>query len=222
MKNQLTITVLSLLAFLSISHTASAKFIGLYVQDITDNDDGLSEYALFAMFDDPTDNLLGVINVDIITNTGFFHNSIDGSGQSALPFTDAETSISDNPDADSFVTIGLMTGDDNETILSASFDEDSFINGTNIVGAWFNFNPQNGQGLPGPDGEVLIAVFTPLNDGNGLAGIVSGVLTVGYSIGGQDPLFGTDSFITPVPGTLGLFALALFTGKRRRRKCNEG
>ena len=199
------------------SQTATSKFIGLFVENITNNDNGLSEYALYALFDDPTDNLLGVIDVDIVTNTGFFHNSIGGIGQSALPFTTEQTNMSDNPDADSFVTIGLMTGDDNATFLSISFDEDSFINGKNIVGAWFNANPPNGQGLPGPNGEVLIAVFTPLKDKDGLEGIVSGVLTVGYSVGGPDPKFATDTFMTPTPGTLGLFVVAVFIGKRRRR-----
>ena len=63
----------------------------------------------------------------------------------------------------------------------------------------------------------VIEVFKPLNDKGGLAGIVSGILTVGYNAGGVDPKFVTDTFITPTPGTLGLFAMAVFIGKRRRR-----
>ena len=218
MKKQLTITALSLVAFLSITNTASAKFIGLVVEDITDNSLGLSEYALYAVFDDPMDSLNIVFDANIFTTTGFFHNSIGGKGQSALPFTTEQTSMSDYPDADSFVTIGLMTGDDNVTILAPSFDEDSFINGNNLGfnATWLNSFPPNGQGIPGPDGLVLIAVFTPLNDGNGIAGIVSGELSVGYNANGKG-LFGKGSFITPTPGTLGLFVMAVFLGKRRRR-----
>ena len=219
MKNQRIIKGLCFLVSVSLASTATAKFIGLSVLDITDNSLGLSEYALFALFDDPTDLLLSVSEANIITTTGFFHNSIGGSGQSALPFTAEQTRNSDHPDADSFVTIGLMTGDNNETWLWPTFDEDAFINGNNLGSdaAWFNSNPPNGQGIPGPDGEVLIAVFTPLNDGNDFEGIVSGILRIAYSDGGPDPLYGTDTFITPTPGTLGLFALAIFTGKRRRR-----
>ena len=125
MIRKLTTAAIGAAMVLSISSVASATFIGLEVVDITDNDDGLMEYAIYAIFDDPTDILLGVGNVNITTSTGFFHNSIGGVGQSALPFTKFETGISDNPDADSFVTIGLMSGDDNATILFGSFDEET-------------------------------------------------------------------------------------------------
>lgn len=205
---------------LAISTVASATFIGLEVVDITDNDDGLMEYAIYAIFDDPTDILLAVGNANITTSTGFFHNSIGGMGQSALPFTEFETGISDNPDADSFVTIGLMTGDGNMTLLDPWFDEDAFIFGNNLgsYAGWLNNPfPQNDQGVPGPNGEVLIAVFTPLNDANGIPGIISGTLTVGYSVGGPDPKFGTDSFYIPAPGSLALLALAALAPRRRRR-----
>ncbi len=217
MRRELTAAAIGVATVLSVSTVASATFIGLEVVDITDNDDGLMEYALYAMFDDPTDILLNVFNANITTTTGFFHNSIGGMDQSALPYTKFETSISDNPDADSFVTIGLMTGDDNATMLDQWFDEEAFIYGNNLgsFAGWFAF-PQIEQGIPGPDGEVLIAVFTPLNDANGIPGIVSGTLTVGYSVGGPNPKFGTDSFYIPAPGSLALLALAALAPRRRR------
>lgn len=202
-----------------MSTMASATFIGLQVVEITDNDDGLKEFALYAVFDEPTDELLNVFNANITTTTGFFHNSIGGMGQSGLPFTEFETGISDNPDADSFVTIGLMTGDGNMTLFDPWFDEDAFIFGSNLGSnaGWLNAFPQNDQGVPGPEGEVLIAVFTPLNNANGVPGIISGTVTVGYSVGGPEPKFGTDSFFIPAPGSLALLALAALAPHRRRR-----
>jgi hypothetical protein len=196
-----------------------ADFVGLLVEEITANNDGLREFAIYAQFDDPTDKLLGVIDANITTTTGFFHNSIIGDQQSALPFTSAMTAMSDNPDADSFVTIGLFNGDGNETTLVPTFDVDAFLNGNSIGvdAGWFNFDPLNDQGVPDGRGLVLIAVFAPTNDLKGKSGVVSGVLTVGYSIGGPVPEFGTDSFITPAPGALGLLALAGVMGRRRGR-----
>ncbi len=217
MRRELRAAAIGVATVVSVSSAASATFIGLEVVDITDNDDGLMEYALYAIFDDPTDILHIVFNANVTSTTGFFHNSIGGMGQSALPFTEFETSISDNPDADSFVTIGLMTGDDNTTMLSPSFDKNAFINGNSVIGAWFNPFAPNGQGVPGPNGEVLIAVFTPLNDANGIPGIVSGILTVGYSDGGPPTKNGTASFYIPAPGSLALLALAALAPRRRRR-----
>ncbi len=217
MRRQLRAAAIGVATVLSVSTVAPATFIGLEVVDITDNDDGLMEYALYAVFDDPTDVLLIVFFADITTTTGFFHNSIGGIGQSALPFTEFETGISDNPDADSFVTIGLMTGDDNATMLFGSFDEDAFINGNSVIGAWFNPFAPNGQGVPGPNGEVLIAVFTPLNDANGVPGMIGGTLTVGFSNPDLPPgQSGSDSFFIPAPGSLALLALAALAPRRRR------
>ncbi len=221
MIRKVTTAAIGAATVLSVSTVASATFIGLEVVDITDNDDGLMEYALYAVFDDPSDILFIVFNANVTTTTGFFHNSIGGMGQSALPFTEFETGISDNPDADSFVTIGLMTGDGNMTALDPFFDEEGFIFGNSLGSnaGWFNSFFDNGQGVPGPHGEVLIAVFTPLNDANGIPGIVSGTLTVGYIAGGPPAKSGTDSFYIPAPGSLALLALAGlgWHGRRRRR-----
>jgi MYXO-CTERM domain-containing protein len=196
---------------------AQAKFIGVIVQDITSNSYGLSEYAVYAEFDDPLDEVFLVFNANIISTTGFFHNSIDGAGQSALPFTADETAMSDFPEADSFVTIGLPTGDNNATMLTFGFDERSFIVGNNIgsnVG-WVNGDPFNDAGLAGPDGLVLLGVFTPTNDATGAPGIVSGTITIGYA---PDPESPTASFVTPAPGSLALLGLAALLRSRRRRQ----
>jgi MYXO-CTERM domain-containing protein len=186
------------------------------VQDITANSYGLSEYALYASFDDPMDEVFVIGDANITSTTGFFHNSINGAGQSALPCTEAETAMSDFPEADSFVTIGLFTGDDNATMLGFGFDEQSFIFGNNIgsnVG-WVNADPFNDAGLAGADGLVLLGVFTPTNDASGAPGIVSGTITIGYA---PDPESPTASFVTPAPGSLALLGLAAIGAPRRRR-----
>jgi hypothetical protein len=200
--------------------SASAAFVGLQVEDVTSNSLGLSEFALFAVFDTNTDVLVNVFNSNITTNTGFFHNSVNGGGQSALPFTSAMTNASDHPDADSFVTIGLTTGDGNQTLLDPFFDEAHFLfgNGLGTNAGWFNINVFNGQGIPDDMGKVLIAVFTPLNGPSGQAGVVSGTLEVGYGDANGDAQYGFASFITPGPGGVGLLALAGVLGRLRRRR----
>ena len=202
------------------SSQTQATFTGIVVQDLTENSYGLPEFGIFASFDDASDDVLTVGNANIVSSTGFFHNSINGQGQSALPFTEAETAISDFPEADSFVTIGLFTGNNNATAIGLGFDEQEFINGNNLgaSAAWANFDPFNNAGLAGPSGLVLLAVFTPTNDEFGNPGVVSGTLTVGYHVeNGKSPQFGTATFITPAPGALALLVLAAMGGSRRRR-----
>jgi len=212
-------TVGALAGVAAVTLSAGASFVDLLVVDITDNTLGLSEYAVYAVFDGASDEVLTVFDANITTTTGFYHNSIGGGQQSALPYTNAMTLASDNPDADSFVTIGHSTGDGNETTLLPTFDVSAFLGGNSIgVNAgWFNIEPLNDQGVPDSRGRVLIAVLTPLNDRTGRAGIVRGTLTVGYDDGQFPPSFATASFITPAPGALGLLALAGLVGRSRRR-----
>jgi len=218
MKSILTTTI-SILALLSAPlQSAYATFIDLVVHDITNNNLGLAEYAVYAVFDHPGDELVVVNPELIVSTTGFFHNSINGGGQWALPFTSAQSAMSDHPDADSFVSIGLFTGDDNATDLAPAFDIDAFVSGNTISEGWFNSNPLNDQGVAGDDLLVLIAVFTPLNDASGRAGIVTGTVLVSYGTPDQPGVqLGTGSFITPAPGALGLLALAGVFGRSRGR-----
>ena len=205
---------------LGLEQVCHGAFVSLQVTNITNNNDGLSEYAIYAVFDAPTDELLSIFDANISTTTGFFHNTLAGKGASAMPFTTAELAVSDNPDADSFVTIGLDTGDGNNLMLDPLFDENEFISGSTLGtnAGWFVF-PDNDQGVAGPRRQVLIAVFTPTNDVAGHAGIVSGTLTLTYddSPGPGLPVFVDASFITPAPGAVGLLALAGLGGRRRRR-----
>jgi len=215
-------TVGALAGVAAVTLSARASFVDLLVVDITDNTLGLSEYALYGRFDNPSDMVSGVTDADISSTTPFFHNTINGAGQSALPFTSAQDALSEHPDADSFVTIGLFTGDGNETcIIPQFFDFNGFLSGSILRSdsSWFNCNPLNGAGVAGNDLLVLLAVFTPLNELDGSPGVVSGMLKVGY---GTPDLPGVQhaeaSFITPAPGALGLLALAGMMGPRRRRR----
>jgi hypothetical protein len=205
------------LAALFLSCHAHATFLGIQVLNTTGNSIGLAEYSIYAEFDNPGDELYGVLS-NIQVTTGFFHNTINGMGASALPFTSAQSAMSDHPDADSFVTIGLPSGENNVTDLLPGFDIDGFLYGTTLgeEGAWA-VSTGNGQGLAGPSGLVLIAVFTPLNDAAGIPGVVSGTVTVGYGAADGSLQFADASFITPGPGALGLLALAGLMGRTRRR-----
>jgi hypothetical protein len=208
---------------LGLSSKSCGTFLGFQVIDITENNDGLAEYAIYAQFDSPTDHLHNVFGADgnaITCSTGFFHNTIGGTMASALPYTSEQLAMSDNPDADSFVTIDYDAGDNNNTVLDPNFDEESFLTGNNLGtnAGWFDLEGiVTEQGVAGPDGLVLIAVFAPLNDGNGQPGVVSGTLTVGYDVPGPDPAFGTASFVTPAPGSLALLGIAAMFRARRRR-----
>ena len=215
------------IAALTASVPAHADFLGLEVENITENSIGLVEFAIYAVFSEPNDVLLGVGNANIACTTGFFHNTINGTGALALPFTSAQNAVSDHPDADSFVTIDYSTGDSNNTIISPTFDVDAFINGNNL-GADAGWSlaappPLGGQGTAGADGRVLLAVFTPLNQPGVKPGIVSGTLTVAWDDPDLFPTqFSNASFVTPAPGALGLLALAGVAGRSRRRRTGSG
>jgi len=195
-----------------------AEFVCIEVVDVTSNALGLKEYAIYARFDDPVDTLYGVES-SISVDTGFFHNTVQGTQASVLPFTVAQTAMSDHPDVDSFVTIGLSVGDENATVVNPDFDVLGFLFGSTLGqdGAW-GLLINNGQGDAGPSGLVLIAVFAPLNGASGAPGVVQGSVTLGYGAADGSLQFVDASFITPAPGAVGLLALAGVAGRSRRRR----
>jgi hypothetical protein len=204
--------------------SAHAGFVGIVVQDVTDNGVGLAEYAIYAKFDNPDDELIGIVDPMVTVTTSFYHSTVDGQ-KSALPWTTAENAIADTPDVDSFVTIGLATGDGNSTIVFQPFDMDAFLNGSSLVGTpgggWVQTNVGNPQGTPNAEGLVLVAVLSPTNDVTGTPGIISGNLTFGFSDGRSGPgvTYITASFTTvPAPSAgLALFAATALSRSRRRR-----
>jgi hypothetical protein len=104
-------------------------------------------------------------------------------------------------------------------VVNPDFDVLGFLLGSTLGqdGAW-GLLTNNGQGLAGPSGLVLIAVFTPLNDASGAPGVVQGSVTLGYGAADGSLQFVDAFFITPAPGALGLLALTGLMGKRRRRQ----
>jgi hypothetical protein len=205
----------STLICLGLPMSAYGDFVGISVEDITQNDDGLKEYAIYCVFDDPSDLLISV-GGDIGSTTGFYHSSVNGM-KSALPWTAAENALSNNPDVDSFVTIGLTTGDNNITDLLPSFSEADFFEGNSLgnEAQWVALSQT--QGLAGSSGKVLIAVFAPTNDLSGRTGIVSGELVIGYMKGGTTSALGFDSFTTvPAPAVCAALVLCPLVSRRRR------
>jgi hypothetical protein len=209
---------LAVSSVVAIASQVHGDRLGLHVVNMTNNDDGLLEFAVFARFDRPTDELLNIFDANIASATGLFHDTIDGSDASALLFTSSQAAMSDNPDADSVVTIGLVTGDGNNTLLDPNCDASACITGSDlgVNAGWLSF-PTQDQGVPDAEGRVLIAVFAPLNDAFGTPGIVSGSLMLTYRDRFGTPQFGLASFATPSHGGLGLLALAGVIGPRRRR-----
>lgn len=211
--------VLGILSASLCQPPASAAFVSIAVEDVTANDDGLAEYAVYAMFDNPNDWLNGIAQANIFSSTGFYHSSVNGQ-KSALPWTTAQNALSDNPDVDSFVTIALSYGDFNQTNL-VNFDLDAFFNGTSLGEDVLWYSPAAPiQGLAGEDLKVLIGVFAPLNDNSGNAGVVSGTLYVSYfnSTTGKADVAFTSFTTVPAPAALSLFlaATAFAQGRRRR------
>lgn len=204
-----------------LAGSAGASFVGLTVEDITDNSLGLPEYALFAHFSNPEDVLLSVNSASITSTTSFYHSTMLVSGaQSVLPWTKAQNAFTDTPDVDSFVTIGLATGDGNNTLL-ADFDVQGFLEGNSIGDNAF-WAAAGGQGKAGEDLKVLLAVLVPTLDSMGKPGVISGALTLFIPVPGPDPGEYIDVSFTTVPAPPAvalLFALPILN--RRRRRCDD-
>lgn len=209
------LSVVVVLALSVLPSSAGAAFVGLAVEDVSDNSLGLKEYAFYAVFDDPDDRLIGVTSNVSVTTT-FYHSAVNGQ-KSSLPWTVEQNSLADTPDVDSFVTIGLSTGDGNVTFLLDSFDDDAFLTGSTMgeYATWTGIS----QGLAGQDLKVLVAVLAPTLDSRGAAGIVSGSLTFAISTPGpRPPLFITEYFTTvPGPAAVALLCALPILDRRRRR-----
>ncbi len=130
--------------------------------DSTTRELGLREFEVLLRFEDDDDTLLNVFNADLgcICREGFQHAPILGG---VTPLLEAFWDALDLT-FDSFVTIGLEFGDDNQVALEPIFPDDGFLNGLALgPGAgWFNASFGFVQGRAGeyPNNEVHIATFT--------------------------------------------------------------
>lgn len=112
-----------------------------------------------------------------------------------------------------------MVGEDLEILVSPAFDEQGFLNRSEIVGqGWLATNFFAPSSYPDKNELVLLAVLAPTNDLNGGAGVISGSFTLGW-FGADGAHLKPVSFMTILaPGALVLrFAATLIRGTCRRR-----
>ena len=176
-----------------VAATSRADFTGLasisYVVETDDNTFHVVE--VYAVFDDPTDRLLNVFNVNASMSTGpvsewkatFHQASLDGAIPPSfvpLPF------LPPGPEwlYDTYVTIGAEQGDlTNGTMLDPDFVDSNFTGASEISGTagWYNMPPTNGFGLAGSDLRVKLGQFTVTAE-QYTPGLMLGFsMTVGYS-----------------------------------------
>ena len=169
------------LASVLLSSKAMAEFFDVVVEQFVDplaTESGLHVVNLYAVTDDPADELISVNAVDIITSTGLYWQHPVGGHHAPLEFL-----IEFFPllPFDSFITIGVWVDDGtDQTAHDPGFYENVFNEKGILVGGWFNAMIGNGQGDPDEDGRVLIAQLTLDNP------------EVGASIAGSIDLFWLD------------------------------
>ncbi len=181
---------------LTIAASASADFVGVTTVNRDDPDteflctQGNGDFVpgpltvcnVFAAFDNPDNELLGVGNADLQVYDGenpdvFFQHLFNFT-----PFSPSCGLVAAFPDAicDSFITIGYKCGPSppappDATAFDSDFDAGEFAFNGHIVGGWFNASPFNTQGHASeyPDSQVL---FLQSSVAQGLS--LSGVLTL--------------------------------------------
>ena len=177
-----TITLLACCVCLTMVPSASADFVGVTTVIKDDPDTAflctqgngdfvpgpLTVCNVYAVFDNPTDRLLGVAEADLqvfngANPDGFYQHPAGGNSPTA-PACDDITAPPPFGFADlicdSFVTIGVKCGElapADATGLDGDFDLLEFLQNGHVVGGWFNASPPNGQGDAGnyPDLQVL-------------------------------------------------------------------
>ncbi|MFM7052131.1 MAG: FG-GAP repeat domain-containing protein [Planctomycetota bacterium] len=201
---------LSIAAAVLAASTAGADFTGLasisYVAATDDETYHIVE--VYAVFDDPTDRLLNVFNVNASLSAGsvsnwkatFHQASVEGGIPPSfvpLPFLPPGPAWT----FDTFVTIGAEQGDlANGTVLDPDFVDSNFTSASAISGTagWYNMPPTNGYGLAGADLRVKLGQFT-VTGAQYEPGLTLGFsMTVGYSNGGVVD-FGAASRQFPYP-----------------------
>ena len=171
MERAKTLTILSVgCVCLAVATTSRADFVGVVSEILTDPDTAnlcgaangdfvpfpLTVCNIFAVFEDPTDLLLGVAFADITTTdpAGFFQHHPFG-----LDTPYSCILLGGFPDliCDSFVTIGEKCAGEGGTVTDPDFDSNEFNNNGHIVGGWIIPNWPAGQGHAGnyPNNQVL-------------------------------------------------------------------
>lgn len=193
------LAVQSAIPVLLLASGANAAFVGLDLENktstyLSSEPDGkgfsvknAAILELYAVFNDPNDNLLNVFHASIQASNDFYHQPDSTGSISSLPWTKAVYDANGS-NVDSFVTLGFgysgtegnpdgpdagSAPDPLQVGLDPQFDEDAFLYGSTIddpAGAagkgagWYTLNASaaNIQGKAGtyPGMKVLIGRFS--------------------------------------------------------------
>ena len=203
-----------------VAGSAQAAFTGV-TADLVDSSGGLNTWRLFAIFDDPTDQILAVSgtqampldfstsSVGGLVNDGGAFTGLKQEDFAAFPLTGAR---------DPYLTLGITTFAGQYTDYSRSFLNNDGVTSVLVNGltaftddndGWFDSNP----GSPNTGTSILIAQFTVGSD-NG------GNIALSGNVDWQNPDLTSNTFsinTAPAPGALALLGLAGLAGSRRRR-----
>lgn len=200
---------------LVVSATATADFTNLTAETKDSGDSGLFVCNVYANFDGAGDRMLSIGFANVASSTGAFYQNALGLDTAPLDFL---LPLDPLLQYDSFVTVGVKESDGSDgTTPDPDFDSGAFNGSGQVLGGWFNSNPDNGQGDP-VGGRVLIAQLTIENAAG--SDSVGGSMTVFWKDGDTGDIIGTESSFNhavPAPGALALLGLAGLAGRRRRR-----
>jgi len=215
-------TVAAIAAGIVVAPAAHAGFVQVVAIDAgdLDNDPTTTTWRLYAEMSDPADWVLAVSGTqgvsplvfqsthDLVQNAGPFDGLVQGDTPSILDAGgDSWVTIGGNVDAgqsDTQFSPGFLGGDGALSTISGSYFEQA------DNGGWFDANP----GTQENGGMVIIAQFTLPNDA--LASLRGALSWTAAGSGAQFDAFEV-VFGIPAPGALGLAAVMLLAGGRRRR-----
>jgi hypothetical protein len=229
---------------LAVSGVASAAFTGYTVvaTNVTNSGQNLTRYELFANFDGPTDTVLNVFNLALVSTNeadgyaGFWHKDTSSGNSGVLSqqygtwAPQAVGNATANRPFDSFLLIGGNPTGTNTTNADPSWNSGGsgshagnsngwtradLVNNGQL--GWFNSSPPNLQGRVGtaPNTATLVKIGQfMLSAGHEVR---TYTLTAGYNNGaGGSVQFFTGNFVLPAPGAIALLGLAGFARRRSR------
>lgn len=154
-----------------LSRTAVAQFAGFEFdrQVVAGSLDEYRVVRAYARFNSPNDVLLNIFNASLTLSYG--GAPVPALLQAADPdlgLVESYRPVGFNAagerwSVDSFVTIGAeQTVASNGTVLDPSFDDNGAASGLGFAAGsgWYNIPPNNGHGVAGADGRVLVGQFT--------------------------------------------------------------
>ncbi|MFM7261761.1 MAG: FG-GAP repeat domain-containing protein [bacterium] len=159
---------------IALARSAGADFLGFSATStvIEGEFDSYLVLEVYARFDDPTDRVLNIFDVQ----AGLARPGLPGS---KVPLFQASDPIEEYPASmlpmgflppgeqwvfDSYITIGARQGNFlNGTVADPDFDDTTFTENSRIDSAgWYNLPPTNAFGLAGSELRVFLGQFTVL------------------------------------------------------------